>query len=156
MKLPQIYLDKNIYLNPVFGEREKTMTAARQEAKRISETDDVAAALRYLVDSHSTNAAVDLVHAVMNAVSVKPARADKPVAFRMRHHLETDERDWTVLDIRFFERNKHPAYVYELLYPGTQPDELRNAIQEQVALWKSGCVGATEVMLGIMKALDSK
>lgn len=44
------------------------MTTTREEAERISETDDVAAALRYLVDSHSTNAAVDLVHAVMKAV----------------------------------------------------------------------------------------
>jgi hypothetical protein len=51
-----------------------------------------------------------------SASRLSPAQEDEPVAFRMRHHLETDERDWTVLDIRFLERNKHPSYVYELLY----------------------------------------
>lgn len=42
----------------------------REEAERISETEDVASAIGYLVESHSANAAVDLVHAVMDAVRV--------------------------------------------------------------------------------------
>lgn len=62
--------------NVVFTD--ETMTTTREEAERIAETDDVASALRYLVDSHSTNAAVDLVQAVMDAVRTE-AHEDKAV-----------------------------------------------------------------------------
>jgi hypothetical protein len=85
-----------------------------------------------------------------------PAQEAEPVAFRMRHYLETEERDWSVMPIRFLERNNQDCYVIELLYTHAPSDKLRQAVEEAIKLLEDSSGGYCREAANLRAALEGK